>query len=261
MPRLPPRSPAWGTLTLSLTLVAGPAFGQVYDPEVILSASLTNVAQSASVNLLDLGSSSKPGLVSQSSVGFDNGAGVISYSGTSGIYSGNVAGVSAAPYIGNAPTTGNYFAAQPNGSISISYAQSQRYFGMAWGSVDTYNSLTFYRGNTVVEQIPGKAISNAAAGDQGLHGTYYVNMNFTGASSFDRVVATSSSPAFEFNVVAYSTQTQAITVAQVEAAQAAGKVEAPHVVTVNPAPLAASPLLVPLLAWFRRRRARAGMRG
>ena len=245
---------AWGPLSLSLTIGAAPAFAQVYDPNVVLTTSLTNVAQSSSVTLLDFGTATTPGLVNQAPTSFDNGAGTISYTGTSGVYDGFVTGVTAAPFIGSSPTTGNYLAAQPNGAVTINYAQSQHYFGMAWGSVDTYNTLTFYNGNQIVEQVPGKAITNAANGSQGLNGTYYVNMNFTNGTSFDRVVATSSKPAFEFDVVASSPQTQAITPAEQAQAIASGQAGTPHIVQVSPAPLLASPLLALLLGRLRRRR-------
>jgi hypothetical protein len=244
----------WGPLTLTLTFAAAPAAAQVYDPSVILSTSLTNVAQAATVNLLDLGTSARAGLVTRAPVSFDNGAGTITFAGTAGIYSGSVAGVTAAPYIGIGQTTQNYFTAQPSGGVTISYASSQRYFGMAWGSVDSYNTLTFYNGNQIVQQLPGRAITNNASGSQGVNGTYYVNLNFTGATSFDRVVATSTTPAFEFGVVAFSSQTQAITQAQQQQAQAAGQAAAPRAVQVSPAPLAASPLLALLVGWWRQRR-------
>ncbi|MFZ4407578.1 MAG: hypothetical protein ACOYOH_09560 [Paracraurococcus sp.] len=238
-------------------MLAAPARAQVYDPNVSVSTSLTTVAQSATVSVLDLGTSGKNGLVSNQAVDFGSGdtAGTISYTGTSGIYSGNVTGVTAAPYTATGPTTGNYFAAEPKSAITFSYAQQQQYFGMMWGSVDSYNTLSFYRGDTLVEQLPGKAITAVPNGVQGAGNTYWVNVNFGTGVSFDRVVATSTSPAFEFSVIAFSTTTQAITPAQVAAA---GNVGTPQSVAVNAAPVGASPLVVLLLGALRRRRQRAG---
>ena len=240
---------------VAVALLARPAAAQVYDPNVTVSTSLTTVAQSSTVNLLDLGSSTKSGLVSDQTVYFGTGAGAgsISYTGSSGIYSGNVTGVTAAPYTATGPMTTNYFAAEPKGSITISYAANQQYFGMMWGSVDTYNTLSFYSGNTLVEQLGGKAVTAIPNGAQGAGNTYWVNLDFGSGVSFDRVVATSTTPAFEFGVVAYSATQQAITPAQVAAA---GNVGTPTVVTVpvNAAPVAASPLLALLLGAVRRRR-------
>jgi len=78
-------------------------------------------------------------------------------------------------------------------------------------------------------------------------------MIFGGGTSFDRVVATSTSPAFEFSVIAFSTATQAITPAQVQAQGPAGTPQS-VVVPVNAAPVAASPLTALALVLLRRRR-------
>jgi hypothetical protein len=248
--------PAIGLALFGTAVVVTPAQSQVYDPNVSVSTSLTNVAQSGTVNLLDLGRSPTSGLVTNDTLNFGSGAaaGSIAFTGTSGIYSGNVTGLAAAPYTATGPTTSNYFAAEPKGAVTFSYSAQQQYFGMMWGSVDTYNTLSFYQGNTLVEQIPGKAVAAIPNGVQGAGNTYWVNVNFGGGTSFDRVVATSTNPAFEFGVIAFSTSTQAITPAQVAAARAGGT---PQVVAVNAAPVGASPLLVLGVAAFRRRRRRA----
>ncbi len=225
---------------------------------VTLSTSLTTVLQSRTVNLLDLGVGTQPGLVSQEAVRFGSGdsAGSIRFSGTSGIYMGNVAGITAAPWTPTGLETGNYFSTQPRGEISINYERTQQYFGIMWGSVDSYNSLAFYNNDRMVEQVTGRDITRNPAGNQAATGTYFANFNFAEESGFNRVVFSSSTPAFEFNMIAYSTQTQAITPKDVAAAGPQG---GPQVVSVpvNAAPVAASPLLLGALGWWRRRRNRA----
>jgi len=141
-------------------LLSGTARSQVYDPNVSVSTSLTSVAQSATVNLLDLGTSGTNGLISNQSVSFGSGdtAGTISYTGTSGIYSGNVTGVAAAPFTATGPTTGNYFSAQPNSAITITYAQQQQYFGMMWGSVDTSTRCPSTRATPWSSQCPARRL-------------------------------------------------------------------------------------------------------
>ncbi len=246
---------AGGLAAWTCSLVAAPAGAQLLDPNVTISTSLTSVAQSSSVSVLDLGTSGTNGLVSSQPVSFGQGAsaGNITYTGTSGIYSGNVAGVTAAPYTASGATTGNYFAAEPKGGIIVEYATRQQYFGLQWGSVDAYNTLSFYQGNTLVEQLTGKTVTTNPNGARDGSNSYWVNLNFGARSGFDSVVFTSSNPAFEFNVVAYAATTQAITPEAVVAAGDTGKASA-VTVPVNAAPIAASPLLALLVGALRRRR-------
>lgn len=225
---------------------------------VTMSTSLTSVAQSETVNLLDLGVGDRPGLVSQEAVRFgsDSSAGVITYSGTSGIYMGNVMGITAAPWTPTGLETRNYFSTQPKGDITISYGQNQQYFGVMWGSVDSYNTLAFYNNDRLVEQVTGRDVTSNPSGSQAARGTYFANFNFNGDTSFNRVVFTSSSPAFEFNMVAFSTRTQAITPTDVVKLGPQGTPQT-TTVPVNAAPVAGSPLLLGLLGLWRRRQRKA----
>lgn len=241
-----------GIALTPLALGAAPAWSQVLNANVDVSTQLSTVAQSSAVSLLDLGTSGTNGLVGNSTISF--GDGTISFTGKGGVYSGNVTGVSAAPFTATGPQTSNYFAAEPSGAVTISYNNTQRYFGVMWGSVDTYNTLSFYQGGTLVEQLTGKNIVNNPTGDQGVKGTYMVNVNFNNTASFDRVVFGSSTPAFEFNLVAYSATTQAITPTQ---QLAVGPQSGPTVVKVNAAPAGASPLIALAAAAWRRRRRRS----
>jgi hypothetical protein len=87
-------------------------------------------------------------------------------------------------------------------SVTMLLPFTAQYFGLLWGSVDTYNFLDFYSGNTLLGTITGSMVTPAATGDQGAQGTYYVNINSTQA--FDKVVARSTQFAFEFDNVALS---------------------------------------------------------
>ena len=95
------------------------------------------------------------------------------------------------------------------GSATLSFLGPQAYLGLLWGSVDNYNTLEFFSGATSVATFTGVDVGNSAGsgncigGNQGTQGTCYVNINFL-TGSFDRVVATSSSYAFEFDNVAFS---------------------------------------------------------
>ncbi len=96
-----------------------------------------------------------------------------------------------------------------NASVTLSFGMQQKYFGLLWGSVDSYNTLTFYSSNVLVTSFNGTDVSNSAGtgncvgGNQGALGTCYVNINFL-TGSYDKVVATSTLYAFEFDNVAFS---------------------------------------------------------
>jgi hypothetical protein len=109
-------------------------------------------------------------------------------------------GLYATPY-GDAT---NYLAVLGSGSEQIAFSGLETSFGLYWGSVDTYNSLTFYNGNTAVATISGADVAPPLAANGGQ--TDFASNGYVLISAlpqFDRVVAASSSNSFEFdNVVA-----------------------------------------------------------
>ena len=139
---------------------------------------------------------------------------------------GSVAGQYAAPFLsgGNGAGFGNPIGTdQANGVNTTTYITSGStgataaaaveillpdngvgylYFGLLWGSVDDYNTLSFYDGDTLVGQITGNDVTASPNGDQGVNGTLYVNITSTVA--FNRIVATSSQFAFEFDNIAFN---------------------------------------------------------
>ncbi|MBW4550536.1 MAG: hypothetical protein KME35_05425 [Aphanocapsa sp. GSE-SYN-MK-11-07L] len=72
------------------------------------------------------------------------------------------------------------------------------YFGLYWGTVDSYNSIAFFNGATQI----GSTVSGSAIGVP-PNTTVYVNFTFTNAEAFNRVVLTSSQAAFESDNHAY----------------------------------------------------------
>lgn len=139
---------------------------------------------------------------------------------------GSVSGNHAAPYLSGG--NGTNFGGQPDGpdasvyltsgssgtvpgaGVTLTFPEQEMYMGLLWGSVDTYNTLTFLNGTTEVGIFTGAMIAGAAGagncadGNQLAQGTCYVNINFS--SPFTSVVATSSAYAFEFDNVAFSTK-------------------------------------------------------
>ena len=130
------------------------------------------------------------------------------------IVTGSVTNLYAMPYFSNnngtffgeTPANGQdatpYVAVEGGGTATFEFASPQTYFGLLWGSVDTYNSLSFYDGNgELIGTIDGADVAASANGNQGLNGTDYVNV--FSSEAFTTVVANSSNNAFEFDDVAY----------------------------------------------------------
>jgi hypothetical protein len=127
---------------------------------------------------------------------------------------GALSGRYAAPYISNSngvlfgdptvsgPDTTRYLSTG-KGQVILDLPGQALYFGLLWGSVDNYNTLSFYDGVNLVGSLTGLNVNASANGNQGVNGTFYVNI--TSTIAFDRVIASSSQYAFEFDNVAYKT--------------------------------------------------------
>lgn len=194
--------------------------------------SIYAIAASVSLCLLGTESTLRADIVVDASVGgaptgvsyanFDNlslgaGGGVsggitVSFSGTGQAVQGSQVHMYAAPYLSNGngalfgdpndgPDTTTYLSTG-TGSVSLLLPNLEHYVGLLWGSVDKYNTLSFYNGANLVGSITGADVTANANGNQGASGTYYANI--TSTESFDRIVATSSSYAFEFDNVAFN---------------------------------------------------------
>jgi hypothetical protein len=135
-----------------------------------------------------------------------------------GAVSGSQSGSYSAPFTGanpdgsgeGAPITVPYWSTGDR-SIEFDFTGTKSYFGMLWGSVDTYNSLTFYSGATQVLTLTGADVVNGFApqGARSLQGARFLSVDFQNGG-FDRVVASSSGYAFEFAAVSTSTAQQTI---------------------------------------------------
>jgi hypothetical protein len=89
------------------------------------------------------------------------------------------------------------------GKAILTFGAPEMYMGLLWGSVDDYNTLSFYDANDVlIGSVTGLDVTGSPNGDQGVNGTLYVNINSDLA--FTKVVATSTKYAFEFDNVAYN---------------------------------------------------------
>ena len=132
-----------------------------------------------------------------------------------------VGGQYAAPWLSGGNGTGFGSPNQSDGADTTTYATTgstgafanaaveillpgsgYQYFGLLWGSVDNYNTLSFFNGLTPVGSLTGTDVVASPNGDQGVNGTLYVNINST--LPFNRIVATSSQYAFEFDNLAFN---------------------------------------------------------
>lgn len=141
--------------------------------------------------LANFGNADTNGLVSTAPVALSNG--VLSFGQTAGstpggIYDGNVGGVSASPVV-----SGNYLAIEPGNTATFSLTKPQSIFQLLWGSLDSYNSLTFSLAGTDIATVTGAQV--IASGGLSQQNDY---VTITGLGAFDKIVATSSAPAFEF---------------------------------------------------------------
>ncbi len=154
------------------------------------------------------------GLALGSAGGVDGGGLSVAFIGDSAAaVQGSVARQYSAPILSGAnntffgpPATGadtTTYASSGTGSVALTFATgTQNYLGLLWGSVDTYNTLTFFNGTTNVGSITGSTVRAIADGANPT-GTLYVNIVST--LSFTRVVASSTSNSFEFDNVAFAT--------------------------------------------------------
>jgi hypothetical protein len=146
--------------------------------------------------------------------------GGLSARGIAVTFSGKGAGTATLPYVpgryvapfissGNGASFGNpqangldqtQYLTTGIGQVTLQLDKYHQYFGLLWGSVDDYNTLSFYDGNTLLFSFTGIDVDAGANGNQGAGGTFYVNINSDAA--FNKVVASSTAYGFEFDNVA-----------------------------------------------------------
>lgn len=128
-----------------------------------------------------------------------NGGKPAQYSGQGSVLSGSLSGKYATPAGDATPYLSVAYPLQVGLETFAAPGASYNYFGLYWGSIDDYNSLSFYSGNTLIASVNGNDVIAAGArlGDQMAPGANrYVNFTFTDAT-FDRVVFNTTQYAFE----------------------------------------------------------------
>ena len=136
-------------------------------------------------------------------IDFSSGIGYSSASGDYAIVSGDTANHNASPLGTDAP----YLTvpdAVKSGSATFGLGMNSDYFGLYWGSVDSYNTLSFWLDGAMVASFKGSDIVMPANGGQEDPATNaYVNFMFTDGDMYDTVKFTSSRYAFESDNHAY----------------------------------------------------------
>jgi hypothetical protein len=133
--------------------------------------------------------------------------------GAPGIVQGSVSGQYAAPYSQTGQQiTSSYYSAG-GGTITADFSNEKTYFGLLWGSVDSYNSLifnnvTYVNGVKTITQVAaltGSSVVNNANGSQTVGGAVWLNMDFLNGNQFNEVVFSDNPASASFEFAAIST--------------------------------------------------------
>jgi hypothetical protein len=123
------------------------------------------------------------------------------------IRDGSTSGIAAAPWCAdtNSADATNYLSVPEDinmtpQSATIDFGASYNYFGLWWGSMDTYNTLTFLDGSTVVATVSGLTFSSGNGDQMAAATNQYVN--FFDMPDFTAVMLTSTQYAFEVDNIA-----------------------------------------------------------
>lgn len=142
----------------------------------------------------------------------DGSCGYSSCSGNYAILNGSASSHNAAPATGSGTVDSTDYLSVPNDlsqnpqSATFDLGTTANYFGLLWGSIDSYNTIDFLLDGTSVASFIGSDITtpNAANGDQASP-TTNTYVNFYDLPTFDEVTLASTSYAFESDNHAYAT--------------------------------------------------------
>ena len=142
-------------------------------------------------------------------IDFESGCGYDSCSGDYEIRNTSQGGISAAPYAAS-PSPENFLSIPKDGRTGtavFTLDADYDYFGLFWGSIDTYNSLSFYLDGSLVDSIGGANLSPLLAngGQTQWSSNRFINFHFTDGSMYDEVHLTSNGRAFETDNHAFGT--------------------------------------------------------
>lgn len=92
---------------------------------------------------------------------------------------------------------GNHFIGISGGNaLTFTFDAPATYFGMLWGTVDDYNTATFYDGATEVASFTGSDLLNPPDATSAIYANF-----FASGGTFTSVTLSSSADSFEFDNV------------------------------------------------------------
>ncbi|MEH2404153.1 Npun_F0296 family exosortase-dependent surface protein [Nostoc sp.] len=100
------------------------------------------------------------------------------------------------PYLTISPTSSNVTG--NTGPVTINFNQALNYFGLHCGSVDTYNSIAFFNGSTLLRTFTGSDVSTPPTGNQTIsQDNLFVDFFADPGETFNKIVLSSTGVAFE----------------------------------------------------------------
>ncbi len=178
----------------------------IFKAIAILAVGFTASVEAAPIVSASAAGQTTSGVAGVTTVDFNAGncAGYVSCTGDFALVSGSVSGKYAQP-IG----TNSTFLSVPNPSDTthtavMTLGTQADYFGLFWGSIDTYNTISFFLGGNQVASFTGSQLPSLLANGNQTEwsSNRYINFDF-GPSRFDSVNFISSNFAFESDNHAY----------------------------------------------------------
>lgn len=158
----------------------------------------TGTAQALPIVSLSNAGEVTSSVVGATTIDFNSGCGYVTCTGDFALVTGNRSGKYAQPF-----GTNSQYLSVPNPSPTTQSATftlggAADYFGIFWGSIDSYNFISFYLNNSLVASYSGRDIvGQFANGNQlSLNSNRYINFDF-GSGAYDSVTLTSTNFAFE----------------------------------------------------------------
>lgn len=131
-------------------------------------------------------------------IDFNSGCGYVSCIGDFALVTGSESGKYAQPLGINSQYLSVPNPSPTTQSATFKLGTTADYFGLFWGSIDSYNFISFYLNNALVANYSGSDIvGQFADGNQlSFNSNRYINFNF-GNTAFDTVTLSSNGFAFE----------------------------------------------------------------